>query len=464
MNLNQLLLALRARYKIIALTLVVTVLATLGVSLMLPKTYVATTSMVVNYKGVDAVTGMALPAQLMPGYVSTQVDIIKSKGVALKAVELLKLAESPAVQAQFQEATDGQGNVRDWLADLLLDKLDVVPARESSVLTITFRGADPEFVAGVANAFAAAYQQISIQLKTQPAMQASGYIANQTKILRERYEEAQARLSTYQRENSIYSADNRLDVETARMNDLSTQLVAVQGLAMEAASRQRQAQGNAGASPDVLNNGLVQNLKASLALAEAKLADTSQRLAPNHPQYIAAKSEVDKLRKSLDEQIALASSGVNSSAQISRQRESELRAALAAQKAKVLALNSVRDEFNVLSNEAENARRAYELASTRVSQTSLEGGSNQADVAVLTAATAPLKAAGPRVVMNVLLALVVGVLLGVAIALLLELADQHIRSAPQLVEGLDLPLLGTIPKPRTAKRLPRSGGALANQA
>jgi len=101
MNPSLLLLALRARYKIVLLALGVTILAAVAISLILPKNYVAGVSMVVNYKGVDPVTGLSAPAQLMPGYIATQVDIIKSKSVALKVVDDLKLANNPAVQAQF---------------------------------------------------------------------------------------------------------------------------------------------------------------------------------------------------------------------------------------------------------------------------------------------------------------------------------------------------------------------------
>jgi chain length determinant protein EpsF len=452
MNLSILLLALRARYKIVLLTLVVTVLATVAISLILPKNYVAGVSMVVNYKGVDPVTGLSAPAQLMPGYIATQVDIIKSKSVALKVVDDLKLASSPAVQAQFKDATGGRGTLRDWLADQLLQKVDVVPARESSVLTINFRGNDPQFVSAVANAFAYAYLDMSVQLKINPVQQASGYITTQIKGLRDKYELAQSRLSKYQQENNIYSADNRLDVETARLNELSSQLVAVQGQSMDAASRRRQVEGNARNSPDVMNNPLIQALKSSLAQAEAKFADTSQRLAPNHPQYNSAKSEVDKLRSNLEEQIRISSNSVVATADITQRRESELRAALAAQKAKVQALNGARDEFSLLTNEMENARRAYELATQRLNQISMEGQSKQADIAVLTAATPPLEAAGPRMLLNIALAIVVGTILGLGGVLILELLDQRIRSALHLGEAFDLPVLGVIQKPRVSSK------------
>jgi succinoglycan biosynthesis transport protein ExoP len=448
MNLSQLLLALRARYKIVLLTLLITVAATIAISAMLPKTYIGNTSMVVNYKGVDPVTGLTLPAQMMPGYIATQADIIKSRGVALKVVDSLKLADNAKVQEQFNAATGGQGTVRDWLADLLLNKVDVVPARESSVLTISFKGNDPQFVAAVANAFASAYLQFSVQLKTEPVQQATGYITSQIKLLREQYEQAQSRLSKYQKENNIYSADNRLDIETARLNELSSQLVAAQAQTIEAVSRENQTKSGSAASPDVMNNGLIQSLKSNLAVAEAKFADTSQRLSRNHPQYIAAKSEVDKMRSTLNEQIAAASSSVAGNARIFQQREAELRAALTEQKAKIQGLNGARDEFNVLSNEAENARRGYEMASQRYNQTSLEGQSKQADIAVLTAATAPLSPSGPRVLLNTAMALVVGTILGVGAALALELLDQRVRSAGQLTQAFELPVLGVIAKSR----------------
>lgn len=443
MNFTQFLLILRARYKIILITLLVTVSTTVSVSLLLPKTYKASTSLVLNYKGADPVTGMALPAQLMPGYMPTQVDIITSRRVALKVIDDLKMAEGAAVQQQFMDATDGKGTVRDWLADLLLKKLDVVPSRESSVLELTYKGNDPQFVAAVVNGFASAYQQVSLQLKVEPSQKASSYFTAQIKVLRDKLELAQNKLSAYQQEHGIVNVDNRLDVESARLNDLSSQLVMAQGQAMEAGSRQRQAQSNA-ASPDVMANPIVQNIKVSLSMAEVKFADTSQKLDKNHPQYQAAKSEVDKLRSNLEEQIKLASSGVAGNAHILQQREAEVRAALAAQKTKVMALNGARDELKVLVNDMETAQRAYEGASLRLNQTNLEGQSTQTDIAVLNPAVAPLEPAGPKVLLNTLVSIFLGTMLGLGFAMLAELMNRRVRSTEDLLEALKVPVLGEL--------------------
>lgn len=444
MSFSQFLLLLRARRWIFFTTILLTVSVTLVVSLLLPKTYKATSSLLLNYKGVDPVTGLTMPGQLLPGYMATQVDIITSKNVALRVVDRLHLADSPVVVAQFQEATDGKGTVRDWLADLLLTKLDIVPARESSVVDVSFKGSDPEFAAAVANAFADEYQKISIQLKVEPMKKASHYFNEQTKLLRDSVEVAQSRLSKYQQDNGIVSLDNRLDVESNRLNDLSAQLVAAQGQLAEASSRRHMAESGSAESPDVAASPLIQNLKINLGNAESKFAEVSQRLRPNHPQYQSAKAEVEKLRADLAEQLKVTSNSVGNNAAILQQRESSIRAALQAQKQKVLELNRLRDEMNVLSKDVESAQRAYDAAAQRFSQTNIEGQSDQSDISVLNPAVAPIKPSSPKILLNVVLSVFLGTMLGLGFSVLAEMLNRRVRSESDLSEVLHIPVLGSV--------------------
>jgi len=458
MNLRQFLLLLRARRRLILSTLFATVLLALGWSLVQNKTYTATASVLLNYKGVDPLTGLTMPGQLLPGYMATQIDIISSKNVALRVVDRLRLASSPAVIAQFEEATDGKGTVRDWLADLLLRRIDIKPARESSVVEISFKGADPAFSAAVANAFAGEYQNASVQLKTEPMKKAASYFNEQTRQLRDNVEAAQARLSKYQQEKGIVSLDNnRVDVELSRLNDLSSQLVAAQAAALEATSRERMAGGGGANSPDVSNNPLVQNLRVALAAAEAKLAESAARYGGNHPQYQAARAEVEKMRADLNSALGTVSRSVGGNAQVLRQREDQLREALAAQKTRVLELNRTRDELGVLLKDLDSAQRAFDAASGRFSQTRIEAQAEQSDIAVLNPAVAPVEPSGPRVLLNTLVAILLGTVLGLGLALLLELLQRPVRSGGDMQELLGIPVLGTI----EWQAPPRRGGLRA---
>jgi succinoglycan biosynthesis transport protein ExoP len=444
MNFSQFLLILHARRWILIVTLLLTVGATVVVSLLLPKTYKGTASVLLNYKGVDPVTGFAMPSQLLPGYMATQIDILGSKNVAIRVVERLRLAENAAVVQQFNDATGGEGDVRNWLADLLLTKLDIVPSKESSVINVSFSGSDPQFVAAVANAFAEEYQHATVQLKVDPMKKATGYFNAQTKQLRDSVELAQSRLSKYQQDHGIVSVDNRLDIESQRLNDLSAQLVVAQTQAMEANSRKGMAQGQAGEAPDVANSPVVQNLRMSLATAESKLAEIGQRLGRNHPQYVSARAEADRLRVELNAQTRSTTATVGNNAGILSQREASLREALAQQKAKVLELNRTRDEMNVLAKDVESAQRAFDVTSQRLAQTRIEGQAEQSDVALLNPAVPPTKPAGPKVVLNTALALFLGTLLGTGFMMLAEMLDRRIRGESDLQDLLQIPVLGMV--------------------
>jgi len=441
MKFQQILAILRARLRTIAISLIVVVAVSVTISLLLPKTYEASTSLVVNYKGFDPVSGNSMPSTMAAAYLATQVDIIGSKTVAMAVVDNLHLADVQSIKDDFQKATGGNGDIREWLADLLLKKLKVVPARESNVVTITFAGTSPEFVAAVANAFADEYQKEAVQLKVQPLRQASAYFNEQIKGLRDKLEQAQARLSKYQQEKGLVNVDaTHIDDETTRLTDLSAQLAQVQATTADASSRSSPSQGSMNESPDVVANPLVQSMKSSLAQAEANFSQLSQQYDVNHPQYQAAKAEVEKRRSALETQIAIASNSLNNTSRIAKQRQRELEAAVAAQKSKILVLNRERDELSVLMREVDGAQRTYDAAITRMSQTSLEGGANQVDVAVLSPALTPRKPSSPKLLLNLILSIAFGTAFGIGLSLLLEMLDRRVHSSDDMA-GLQIAVL-----------------------
>lgn len=438
MNFTQFLLILNARKWIVLAVLLTTVATTLVVSLLLPREYTATTTLIVDSKSKDPFTGQLLPSQMFPGYMATQVEVIKSPHVARKVVTNLKLAETPGTREQFMQATGGKGSIEQWLSDLLLRKLEVEPSRESSLIAVAFSGTDPQFAAAMANAFAQAYIQTNLELKVEPARQTSQWFDQQIAQLRTNLEQAQAKLSAYQREKGVVMSDERLDVETARLAELSGQVVAAQSAAYDAYSRRNQS----AASAEVANNALVQNLKVQLAQSEARLAELERKTGKNHPEYQRAVAQLDSIRQELDAAIRTATQSVASTASAAGQRLASLRSAVAAQKAKVLELKQQRDEIAVLVRDVENAQRIYDSALQRYGQSRMEAQTTQTDIAVLNPAVPPVEPSRPRVWLNLLLSLFLGTLLGVGVGFLVELLDRRVRAASDIVDSLGLPLLG----------------------
>ncbi|MFZ5595226.1 MAG: chain length determinant protein EpsF [Pseudomonadota bacterium] len=451
MSFQQFLQILRARYRVILITLLVTVGTTAAVTYFLPNQYTASAVMVVDFK--EPVTdAAALPIQLAPSYMATQLDILQSRKVALKVIDNLKLADVPAVKGQFIEATDGQGSVREWLVDVLLKKLTVEPSRESRLMTISYESTDPRFSAALANAFAQAYIDTTLELSVEPARKSADWFDNQLADLRTRVEQAQRKLSIYQQSRNITAADERLDVETARLAELTSQLVAAQAQTYDAEGRQRQmeemiAKGvSVETLPEILSNGFIQSLKAELLRQEAKLAELSEQLGANHPQYQRTVAEVKSLRDKLNKEMTSITSGLRNNARLARSREDSVRASLEAQRARVLKFKQSRDEIPTLTREVESAQRAYDTAMERYNQSSMQSRVNLTNVVLLNPAAEPVKPSSPKVVLNMALSVFLGAMLGLGLALLFEMLDRRVRAEQDLSEVMGLPVLGVLAK------------------
>ena len=442
MTLSQFLLILRARYKVMLFVLIATVSAVVTISLLIPKQYTATAAVVIDLKSPDMVSGLILQGMLAPAYMTTQVDIINSDRVAKGAAKLLGVETKGGAFAGLE-------------ARKLQKGLDVKPARESNLININYVGDDPDFAAAAANAFAQAYIDVNVDLRVTPARQNATFFDEQAKATRDKLESAQLALTRYQQKNGITANDERLDFEIAKLNETSSQLTEIQGQTTDSQSKRKS--GKTDTVAEVMQSSLINDLKADIARLEAKLTEGNVNLGKNHPQTLRSEAELAALKTQLESETNKITSSIETTYQISTQREQQLQGAVSAQKTRVLALNRQRDELNVLRGDLESAMKAFELVSQRASQITIESRANQTNISLLNAATAPMDASKPRVMFNALVSVFLGLLLAIGLALVLELLNRRVRSARDLLETLELPVLGTIAAAPSAFWLSTSG-------
>lgn len=444
MTLTQFFSILRARWKIMFVVLGVIVAGTALVNLVWPRSFTSTVAVLVDVKSPDPIAGIIYPGMSSPAYMATQVDMILSDRVSQQVVRTLKLSDSAPMREQWRQATDGEGNYETWVADLLRKNLDVKPSRESNVITINYKSPDPKFATALANAYAQSYIDVSLELRVDPAKQYGKFFEERGAQLREKVEQARAKLTAYQREKGIVGTDDHLDVENARLNELSSQLVVLQSLGAETAGREAQARQSPAQIQDVITSQLIGNLKTDLTRQEATLKELGQRLGEMNPSVIALKANIDETRARIDSEVARISGGVAVSNTINDGRIAQMKSAIDAQRVKVLHLKEAHDEIAALAADVDAAQHAYDGVNVRANQTELESRTTQTNLYVLNPASEPLKPSSPRTTLNMLLSLFVGTLLGIGVAMLMELFDRRVRDATDVVQAIDTPLLGTL--------------------
>ena len=449
MKLNDFLAILRGRYRLIAGSVVVTVAAALLISLSMPKTYTASMSLVVDFRSGDPFSVSVLPAQLQMNYMITQVDILSSERVALSVVDRLGLADESVFRDKYMESADDTAYLRHWIAEQLLQNLTVEPLRDSRVVKVGFSSRDPVLATKVVEAFTQAYIQTNLELSIEPARMRKIWFDEQLKTLRVGVENAQAELTAYQQQHRIVETDERIDTEIAKLTLLADQLVNAQAETYDAESRLRRIQasyeaGSVDNLQEVLGNSFIQTLKADVLRQETALAELSRKFGENHPQYQSALTEVQSSRAKLKQEVDALLAGFENNVQLALERQRTLEAALSEQKERVLNLRRQRDDIDVLVRETDSATRTYDAALERFSETSLESQFNQTNVAVLTMPVEPVEPSGPKTERNVFLSVFLGMLLGIGLALIVEVVDRRVRTENDLAEGLGVPVLGSI--------------------
>ena len=393
------------------------------VTALLPRQYLATASLVLDIKP-DPIAG-SYPGLVSNTLVTTQVDVLMSERVARRVIRNLKLLDQTALIAQWQAEAELQP-MDQWLLEMLRKRVEIRPSRESNVIQVSYRAMDAKAAAALANGFVQAYLDTAIELRVDPARQFSSFFNERSREARSALSSAQARLATFEARQGLLVTDERLDVENARLAELSSQVAVAMGQRSDAASRLQAAQQRPLQElPDVLSHSVVSGLRAEHSRMAARLEELDAKLGPKHPQRQEAAAGLAELEQRIEAESKRVGAGIESHHVITQSRLASLQAQLAAQRDRVLQMKAARNEASVLSREVENAQRGYDALMGRQQLTQLESQTTQAQANWLSAAAPPSQPDSPRPVLNMLLAAFFGAVLAIAVAWVVESRAQR---------------------------------------
>ncbi len=474
MSFSQLLIILRARWKRILLLWFGLIALAVLVSLALPKTYLARAEVVLDVRAPDPVNGGMVPGLMTPSYMATQIDVIQSRRVVERAIKAMQLDQNAELIQKWRENTDGVGDMAFWLYQWVSKGLDINPSRDSNLVAVGFKSADPQFAAEMANAIVQAFISTSLDMKVSPAGENAAWFKEQLETMRKDVDAAQQKISAFRIEKQLIGdPQGRIDAETSQLNQLAAELTAARAANADASSR-RSSKRDLASSPEVLQNPLIANLRMSLAEARNQLEQARSRLGSAHPDVRRLTAQVQELSSELGAQTSRIVSSLSISQEQSAEKVGLLEKQLADQQQRVIALNADMDRLGVLQNELKAAQGAYNAVSERYLQTNLQSQNQLTNITLLTPAVAPLRPASPRPVVNVAVAMLLGLVLGLGSAFVSEMMDRRIRGEDDFEGdyGLPITLLGTVPNRKEGgsdwspgssdRRLagPRSSGAL----
>ncbi len=419
-------------------------------------------------------------------YYQTQYKIIESRSLARKVIEKLNLATSeefaPAPKDDFfstfkrslgetlqgwkesvlsllktEEGTDA-GDVQEEesdqkLVNAFLGRLTVEPVRNSRLVYIRFEAKDPRMAANIVNTLAQAYIDQGMEAKLEASQNAVKWLDDRVQEERTKVEAAELKLQRYKEQNSIitdFSNDSE-NITAQKLAELNSQVVEAQTRRVEAQTRYEQTRrlisqpSMLDSIPEILNNSLIQRIKTDEVDLSKRFSELSKKYGPKHPQIVALKAEMNTLDRRRKAEIRKVVNSLKNEYEVSLAREKSVKAALATIKKEALGLNKKAIEYGVLSREAESSRQMYDLLIKRFKETALTEDIKTGNVRIVDRAEVPQDSVKPRKKLNLLLALIVGLTLGVGLAFFLEFMDNTLKTPDDIKRFLKIPYLAPIP-------------------
>jgi capsular exopolysaccharide synthesis family protein len=383
-------------------------------------------------------------------YYQTQYNILKSKALALKVIKALNLKENkefgPVPAKEDTEATQNS------LIAGYLSKLKIDPIRNSRLVNISFDSTNKRLASTIANTHAKLYIESNLERKFSASQDATGWLSTRIKEVKERLEESESRLQSYRKEKGVIAIDmdEKYNVDSQKLKDLNAALSVAKNERF-AKENQYNEMKNLSRSTDaietlpaVVSNPLITQLKTEYIKLSGNYNELSQKFGPEHPRIIRINSELNSLKDKIKQEVQKIAQSIESEYRVAVARERSLSGALEAQKKAVLDFNEKESEFNIVKRDVDTNRSLYESLIKRIKETNVTEGINVSNIMVVDPARVPNSPVKPKILQNLLLALVSGLALGVGLAFFFEYLDNSIKSPDDVKKYLDVPLLGIL--------------------
>lgn len=445
----------RRRRRLVALCVFVALLIGVVAGLLTKKAYLATVVLNVDMARptllqVNADEGFAFSVQ----YLTTQIELLKSRELAERVVRKLKLLENRELNPERRGLTaESAQGATTGLAGSIRAGIKVVQVRETNILKLSYEGPSPELAADIANAIAEAYTEWTAESKFATVGLASEFLKTQVEQLRKELDAKQQQLLAYGREKDIISADPGTNAPLQNLDALNRDYGAAVAdrVAKEARYHEMQT-ARPEAIADTLSNGLVTSLRADLARLERDYAEKLNLYKPEWPAMQQLKTQIDKSREHLNgliqETVTKARDVARNDYETAVRRAANLKAVLVPQRSEVQTASSNAVEYNNLRLEVEAKRQQLDTLLKQQAQTEVTShlsGEGSATTRIVDRALPDWDPSKPSYKKNIALALFGGGAMGVGLALFLSYMDRSLRSVEDVGRHVRLPALGVIP-------------------
>ena len=403
-------------------------------------------------------------------FYQTQYGLLRAKSLADRVATALRLYDrqdffemfaAPQAEAWFENGrprpnmSTRELRVREAGA-ILLENFTVSPERLSRLVEIQFTSPDPAFSRQVVDAWGNHFIQAAMERRFEATAHARRFLEERLAQLRQRIDQSERQLVNYAAQQGIINlpavslpgAEGAVAGERSLVAEdlvaLNRELAQATADRLRAESRLRANSG--GSATEALQNDAIASMRSRRAELAAEYARMMVQFEPEYPPARALQTQIQQLDRSIGREEARVQANLSGNFAASRQREAALRSRVDELKGGMLDLRRRSIQYNIFQRDVDTNRELYDALLQRYKEIGVAGAVGVNNIAVVDEAEIPQRPSSPRLLLNMILALLAGTAVGIGAAFALEQIDEAVADPTELEDALKVPLLGTIPK------------------
>ncbi len=417
-------------------------------------------------------------------FYETQYEIIRSQRIAQKAVDKLNLverhragelgkpdSEQSLAFIQTLKEFDLAKQVKEWLP---LDKqeesapdtsdhtlriklagkiqagLTVEGGKQSEIINISYEDSNPKLAAEITNAIAESYVEYGLESRSSGAKETSTWLNDQLADLRTKLKDSEAALQAFQKSHSMIDTTQQQQLAGTRLNTLSSELIRAQTKRSEAEIRYNQIKikyenGDYATLSPMLNKPSVQTLEQEMTKLSRSVKDLSERYGDLHPKMIAARADLNQAKQNFESEVDKVVDSIRKEYQAALTQENEIIALINKEKNDLGGIRGSGFELASLEREVLNNQKSYESFLIRYQEANISEKYSASNVQIIDVALVPTIPFKPNKPRFIVIAVVLGLFIGILFAFLREHLNNTFKTVEDLEDKLQLPSLGIIP-------------------
>ena len=405
-----------------------------------------------------------------PEFLQTQYELIQSRSLAERVANELNLDQaaldqlsepgwfgrmlallSPQSkqdakkQGAAQTPADAAAELRN-AAGMISGGLSVEPVRNSRLVRINYDSSSPEFSARVANAVAEGFIAAGLERRFGASSYAKTYLEDQLKLTKAKLEDSERKLVAFaQKENLVNTGEDGQSLATQNLTQLNAALATAQDQRIRAQARWRQA--SSGPMPaDMIGNSNIRTLQQQRAQLQGEYQQKLQTFKPDYPDMLQLKGQINEINRQIAQETGGVRASVKAEYDAAAAQERMLMAQIASLRTEALDVDGRSIQYNILKREVDTNRQLYDGLLQRYKEIGVAGDVRSNNISIIDRAEVPRWRFKPNLTLNLAIGMLLGGMLGVLAALLLEFLDDTIKTPDDVEQKLKLAVLGIIPK------------------